>query len=151
MAAALLAFAAMSVLAPVRGQERSAGSVAFSVLDELSPDEVAEDTTLFVNGQPVAHFRLSPQNRGASVQAEIAAAPQYEYMLCGTATTMSQGVRQEHRVNDSGMIADPSGRQFSAYTRDYQAFFLVDTTPDRPQTSISIHTGPRCIGPVAER
>jgi hypothetical protein len=160
MAAALLAFAAMPVLGHARAAtgsaaeslaERVADRVAFTVVDELSPDEVAEDTTLFVNGQPVAHFRLSPEHRAAAVEAEIAPAPQYEYMLCGTATTEAQGVRQEHRVNDSGMIADPAGRQFSAYTRDYQAFFLVDTTPDRPQTSISIHAGPRCIGPVAAR
>ena len=67
------------------------------------------------------------------------------------ATTETGQGRQEHRVNDSGTIADPQGRQFSAYTRDYRSFFLVDTTPGRLPTPITIHTGPRCIGPIAAR
>jgi hypothetical protein len=141
MAAALLALAAI----PAFGQS----SIGFTVLDELSPDEVAEDTTIYINGQRLGSFHLTQEHRAESIAAEIPAADGYEYVMCGTATTEAQGVRQEHRVNDSGKIADPEGRQFSAYTKDYRAFFLVDTTPGRVPTTVTIHTGPRCIGPIA--
>src|SRR5579875_455245 len=143
MAAALLALAAI----PAFGQER----VAFSVVDELSTDEVSEDTTVYMNGERLGTFHLTQDHRAARIDAEIAAADRYEYVLCGTATTGTGDQRQEHRVNDSGTIADPTGRIFSAYTQGYTAFFLVDVTPNRPQTAITIHTGPRCIGPVASR
>jgi hypothetical protein len=143
MAAALMAFAAI----PAFGQSR----VAFTVLDELSPDEVAEDTVIYVNGERLGSFHLTPEQRAAAVVANIAAADRYEYVLCGSATTEGPDGRQEHRVNDSGAIADPAGRQFSAYTKDYRSFFLVDTTPGRAPTEITTHTGPRCIGPIASR
>ena len=121
------------------------------MLDELSPDEVAEDTTIYFNGERLGSFHLTPEHRAAAIAAEIPAADRYEYVLCGTATTEGPAGREEHRVNDSGLVADPGGRQFSAYTKDYRSFFLVDTTPGRSPTSITVHTGPRCIGPIASR
>lgn len=121
-------------------------------MDELSPDEVSEETTIFVNGERLGAFHLTRAQPSARIEAEIAAAGHYEYMLCGVATTESaDGVWQEHRVNDSGMIADAAGRVFSAYTNSYTSYFLVDVTPDRPRTVISIHGGPRCVGPIASR
>ena len=143
--------AALVVAAATRGAIAQK-PISFTILDELSPDEVAEDTTIYVNGERLGGFHLTREQPAAQVLAEIAAADHYEYVLCGLATTAAaDGAREEHRVNDSGTIADPAGRRFSAYTNAYTAFFLVDVTPDRPRTAITIHAGPRCIGPIAAR
>ncbi len=147
-----LAAAAGAFLALIAVAEAAGGTVHLTLIDALSNDEVAEDTTIFVNGEQVAHFRLTPDHRAASVDAEIAAASHYEYALCGTATVKAaNGEQTERRVNDSGTIADPDGRAFSAFTQNYTAFFLVDVTEDKPHTSIAMHLGPRCVGPVAEK
>ncbi len=146
----LVCLAAVAVV-PTNGAA-ARGNVGFTVIDELSPDEVAEDTTLFVNGERLGAFHLSREQPSARIEAEIPSADRYDYMLCGLATTeAADGARQEHRVNDSGTIADPAGRTLSAYTNAYTSYFLVDVTPDRPHTQITIHTGPRCIGPIAAR
>ena len=65
MAAALLALAAI----PAFGQAR----IGFTLLDELSTDEIAEDTTIYVNGERLGSFHLTPDHRAASIAVEIAA------------------------------------------------------------------------------
>ena len=64
----------------------SAAMVSFHVTDQTDPLEVTEATTVFVNGQLVAHFELSAEHPFADIAVSMPAADRYEYALCGRIT-----------------------------------------------------------------
>jgi hypothetical protein len=152
MRAVLLLPGLLMIVVLADNSARASSTVSFTIEDALARGEVAEDTSVSINSQPVAHFHLDLDHPGGLVRVTVPEAARYEYTLCGVATTRTAGQDAvQHRVNDSGTIASADGRYFSAYTDQYTSYFLRDVTPDEPPTDITIHEGPRCVGPIAGR
>ena len=55
------------------------GTVAFQVIDETDPQEISEDTVVFIDGHQVAHFVLDKHHTAIIADVSLPAAAQYDY------------------------------------------------------------------------
>jgi hypothetical protein len=149
----LLFLAALLLLSCLVGAPlaRAAGG-AFVLVDELSPEQIEEDITVYLDDTQVGHIHLTREHPADMLHITAAEAPMHDYVLCGeTLVQDKDGTEKRVPVNDSGSLFDPDGRTFAAYTEYYRAFFLRDITADKPAARIDIHLGPRCPAPVSWR
>jgi hypothetical protein len=103
----------------------------FQMMDRLDPSELEENTTIFINDQPVANFVLNQEKSSAIFQVNIPDASTYTYRICGKIIGQnSEGESVIHNVDTSGNLNELESRIFEARTLDYKAFYLRDVTPD---------------------
>jgi hypothetical protein len=110
----------------------TAATVSFAITDAVDPMEVAEDTTVFINGKLVAHFALSADHPFAQTQVVIPAASRYDYALCGRITIRApDGHSETHVLDDGASLAAPDGRRLEALATDgFTTFYLGERTAD---------------------
>ena len=149
-----LGVVSLGVLAgPARAATASAGGgpVHFQVEDETDPQEVSEDTVIFLNGQLVAHFKLDQAHRFSVAAINAPAKGPYEYALCGRITiSLPDGQTQQKVVDGGATLSDVSGHVFRALAaNDFSLFYLADSKADPPLPPADARHTDACSLPVS--
>ncbi len=133
------------------GAQAGGGTVSFHIADETDPAEVAEATTVFINGQLVAHFELSASHPFGDVAVTVPAADRYEYALCGRITIRApDGHSETHVLDDGATMGDPNGRHLEALASDgFTTFFLAERSGPASATPTDLHKTNVCSIPVS--
>jgi hypothetical protein len=128
-----------------------AGSITFHISDETDPAEVTEATTVFINGQLVAHFELSAEHPFAEVAVTVPEATSYEYALCGRITIRAaDGHSETHVLDDGATLPNPSGRHLEALAADgFTTFFLGERTGGPAASPVDLHKTNVCSIPIS--
>ena len=126
-------------------------TVSFQIADETDPAEITEATTVFINGQLVAHFELSATHPFGSVAVTIPAADRYEYALCGRITIRApDGHSETHVLDDGATMGDPSGRNLEALASDgFTTFFLAERAAGPGGAPTDLHKTNVCAIPTS--
>ena len=150
MRPALLLAAALLAATPA-GALAAGGTVSFHIADETDPAEITETTTVFINGQLVAHFELSAANPSGNVAVSVPAADRYEYALCGRITVRApDGHNETHVLDDGATMGDPSGRHLEALASDgFTTFFLAERSLGAAGAPTDLHKTNVCSIPVS--
>ena len=112
----------------------SAAPSRFSITDELAPQEVSENTEIYLDGKLIDQLHLDGKTRTRVVEASVANPDdRHQYALCGEITVRRpDGTTETHEVNGTGYISDLAGRDFQALgAADFTFFYLMDVTPGR--------------------
>ncbi len=127
------------------------GTVTFQVLDETAPQEISEDTVIFIDGRQVAHFVLDRTRTSAIADVTIPAAAQYDYALCGRITIARPDGQQEQRVVDGGAtLKNVNNRLFLALEAgDFTIYYLADAKIDPQDPPKDVHHTNACSLPVS--
>ena len=146
----LLALAAAAPPPPPAGGQQ-AGTVAFQVIDETDPQEISEDTVIFIDGHQVAHFVLDRAHAAIVADIALPAAPHYDYALCGRITIALPDGRQEERVVDGGAtLTVVNGKLFRALAaNDFSIFYLADARQDQQDPPKDARHTNACSLPVS--
>ena len=156
LAAAL--FAAQAAWAVPPGPSAASGAgvggprvIHFQVEDETDPQEVSEDTVIFLNGQQVAHFKLDHAHNYSVADISAPAQGPYEYALCGRITvSLPDGQTQQKVVDGGATLSDVSGRLFRALAaNDFSLFYLADSRADPPLPPSDARHTDACSLPVS--
>lgn len=141
----LLTVAAGPVAAP------SPGGQSFQVIDETDPQEVSEDTVIFLNGVQVAHFKLDHSHNYSIADIKAPGPGPYEYALCGRITVSLPDGQQEQRVVDGGAtLKDVNGHVFRALAaNDFSLFYLADAQANPPLPPADARHTDACSLPVS--
>ena len=128
-----------------------AATVSFHLSDQTDPAEITEATTVFVNGQLVAHFELSADHPFAEVSVNIPAAARYEYALCGRITIRApDGHSETHVLDDGATMPDPNGRRLEALASDgFTTFFLSERRGENAPPPADLHKTNACSIPIS--
>lgn len=128
-----------------------AGRVTFVVSDETDPQEIAEDTSVFVNGAMVAHFTLDPLHPADSISVSIPAAARYDYALCGHITLRKpDGQTAMHQVASGATLTDLGGHAFQLLAAaDFTLFYMSDQTTSAQPLPGDVHRTDTCSLPVS--
>ena len=126
-------------------------TVSFQVSDETDPAEITEATTVFINGQLVAHFELSATHPFGSVTVTVPAASRYEYALCGRITIRAaDGHSETHVLDDGATMGDPTGRNLEALASDgFTTFFLAERSAGTAGAPTDLHKTNVCAIPTS--
>ena len=129
----------------------AAAVISFHVSDQTDPAEVAEATTVFVNGKLVAHFELSADHPFADVAVSVPAADRYDYALCGRITIRAaDGHSETHVLDDGATMPDPNGRHLEALAADgFTTFFLAERTGEQAPAPTDLHKTNVCAIPIS--
>ena len=132
--------------APVR-----AATVSFHIADETDPAELTEATTVFINGQQVAHFELSATHPFGDMVVTIPAADRYDYALCGRITIRApDGHSETHVLDDGATIENPDGQHLEALASDgFTTFFLGERTGQAAGAPKDLHRTNVCSIPIS--
>ncbi len=128
-----------------------AANVHFQVIDETDPQEISEDTVIFLNGVQVAHFKLD-RAHGYSVADVVAPAKgPYDYALCGRITVALPDGQPEQRVVDGGAtLSEVAGHTFRALAaNDFTMFYLADSLANPPLPPKDARHTDACSLPVS--
>jgi hypothetical protein len=128
-----------------------AGGVHFQVEDETDPQEVSEDTVIFLNGRLVAHFKLDRAHNYSVADITAPAKGPYEYALCGRITVALPDGQQEQRVVDGGAVLTVvDGHVFRALAaNDFSMFYLADRNANPPLPPPDARHTDACSLPVS--
>ncbi len=126
-------------------------TVSFQISDETDPAEITEATTVFINGQLVAHFELSATHPSGSVAVTVPAADRYEYALCGRITIRAaDGHSETHVLDDGATMTDPAGRNLEALASDgFTTFFLAERSLGPAGAPTDLHKTNVCAIPTS--
>ncbi len=149
--------ASLPASCPALAQAIDAGEAAaagrFTIIDEVAPVELSENTQIYVDGKLVASFRLGAGGTKRRVVSDEVADPlgRHSYALCGTITVAPPGHPPEtHEVDSGGMISDVAGRAFEALgAADFTFFYLSDAAPGRVPSQPSRGHSPLCHPPLS--
>ena len=128
-----------------------AASVHFQVIDETDPQEISEDTVIFLNGVQVAHFKLDRAHAYSVADVVAPAKGPYDYALCGRITVALPDGQPEQRVVDGGAsLTDVAGRTFRALAaNDFTMFYLEDSQDIPASVPKDAHHTDACSLPVS--
>jgi hypothetical protein len=145
LVALLLLGGAAQPLAPVNG------TVSFQVIDETDPEEISEDTVIFVDGHQVAHFALDRVHTAIVANVSVPASGSYDYAMCGRITIALPDGRQEEKVVDGGAtLHDVNGKLFRALAAaDFTIFYLADSKQETPEVPKDARHTNACSLPVS--
>ncbi len=135
-----------------RGAGATADAASFTVTDELAPQEVSENTEIYLDGKLIGQIHLDRDLRSRRIAASVAdGMGQHAYALCGDITVRRDDGRVEtHEVNSQGVISDVDGRDFEALgASDFTFFYLADQAPDRIPTRASRSRSGLCHPPLS--
>ena len=131
-------------------------AASFSVHDGRADREIGESTELYIDGRPVASFRLDAARQQISLQLNIPGGEDasghelHRYALCGTITIRNaQGAAETHEVNGTGILRDPDRHHFEALgAEDFTLFYLADPGDPAAAESIREHSA-LCHAPIS--
>jgi hypothetical protein len=125
--------------------------VHFQVEDETDPQEVSEDTVIFLNGQQVAHFKLDHSHNYSVADITAPAQGPYEYALCGRITvSLPDGQTQQKVVDGGATLKDVNGHLYRALAADdFSLFYLADSLADPPLPPADARHTDACSLPVS--
>jgi hypothetical protein len=150
---ALLTLPVLAAAAPLTPGPAPApsGTVTFQVLDETDPQEISEDTVIFIDGHQAAHFVLDHTHNAIIAGVTLPAAPHYDYALCGRITVALPDGRQEERVVDGGAtLTQVNGKLFRALAaNDFSIFYLADAKDEAPDPPKDARHTNACSLPVS--
>ena len=129
-----------------------AATISFHIADATDPAEVAEATTVFINGALVAHFELSAAHPYGDVEVKVPEAARYEYALCGRITIRAaDGHSETHVLDDGATLIEPAGQHLEALATDgFTTFYLGKRNGDEPgAVPKDIHRTNVCSIPVS--
>jgi hypothetical protein len=128
-----------------------AGRVSFMVSDETDPQEIAEDTAVFINGTMVAHFNLDSAHPAGNMVVSVPAAPHYDYALCGHITLRKpDGQTAMHQVDSAATLSALSGRSFQLLAAaDFTLFYMADQAAGAQDMPADVHKAGSCSVPVS--
>ncbi len=141
-----------ALLASLPAAAGAVGStVSFHISDETDPAEITEATTVFINGQLVAHFELSATHPSGNVAVTVPAADRYEYALCGRITIRAaDGHSETHVLDDGATMTDPAGRNLEALASDgFTTFFLAERSAGPAGAPTDLHKTNVCAIPTS--
>ncbi len=143
----LVAACALSIAGPAQ----AVSTVTFHIADETDPSEITEATTVFINGQLVAHFELNANHPYGDKEVTLPAADRYEYALCGRITIRAaDGHSETHVLDDGATLGDPSGKHLEALASDgFTTFYLAERVGQTAQAPTDIHKTNVCSIPVS--
>jgi len=126
-------------------------TVSFHITDETDPAEVTEATTVFINGQLVAHFELNATHAFGDTAVTIPAAQHYDYALCGRITIRApDGHSETHVLDDGATMTNPDGRRLEALASDgFTTFFLAERSGPAATAPVDLHKTNVCSIPVS--
>ncbi len=126
-------------------------TVRFQVIDETDPQEISEDTVVFLNGQLVAHFKLDRIHNYSVANVTAPGQGPWDYALCGRITVALPDGQQEQRVVDGGAtLAAVDGRVFRALAaNDFKLFYLADSQANPPLPPKDARHTDACSLPVS--
>jgi hypothetical protein len=129
----------------------AAQTVTFQVIDETDPQEIGEDTVIFLNGQQVAHFKLDKAHNYSVADITVPVQKSYDYALCGRITVALPDGQPEQRVVDGGAsLKDVGGKVFRALAaNDFSLFYLADAKLDPPLPPPDARHTDACSLPVS--
>ncbi len=129
----------------------AAAAVSFHITDTTDPSEVTETTTIYVNGQLVAHFELSATHPFSDVAVSVPQADRYEYALCGRITVRTEEGRTEtHVLDDGASMGDPSGKRLEALASDkFTTFYLAERAAGGTDVPTDLHKTNVCSIPTS--
>lgn len=130
---------------------RPAADVSFQVLDEKDPQEISENTVIFIEGRQVAHFTLDKEHPAIIADITLPLAGQYDYALCGRITVAEPDGRQEEKVVDGGgTLKDVDGRLYRALAaNDFSIFYLADAAKEQTELPKDVRHSNACSLPVS--
>jgi hypothetical protein len=125
--------------------------VRFQVVDETDPQEISEDTVVFLNGQLVAHFKLDRIHNYSVANVTAPDKGPWDYALCGRITVALPDGQQEQRVVDGGATLNAvDGRVFRALAADdFKLFYLADSQANPPLPPKDARHTDACSLPVS--
>lgn len=137
-------------VSPVRAVA-AAPDVHFQVIDETDPQEVSEDTVVFLNGRLVAHFKLDRTHNYSVADITAPATGTWDYALCGRITVSLPDGQQEQRVVDGGAtLTGVDGHVFRALAaNDFKLFYLADAQANPPLPPKDARHTDACSLPVS--
>ena len=137
--------------APAPAAAAPAASVHFHVIDETDPQEISEDTVIFLNGVQVAHFKLDRLHSYSVADVVAPAKGPYDYALCGRITVALPDGQPEQRVVDGGAtLSEVAGHTFRALAaNDFTMFYLADSQADPPLPPKDARHTDACSLPVS--
>ncbi len=126
------------------------GTVHFQVIDETDPQEISEDTVIFLNGVQVAHFKLDHSHAYSVADVVAPAKGPYDYALCGRITVALPDGQPVQRVVDGGAtLSEVAGHTFRALAaNDFTMFYLADSQSNSQMPPGARHTD-ACSLPVS--
>jgi hypothetical protein len=148
----LLPLLLLAAASPPAAPAPASGAVAFQVLDETDPQEISEDTVIFIDGHLVAHFVLDHEHTTSTATINLPAAAQYDYALCGRITIARPDGTPEQRIVDGGAtLKDVNGHLFRALAAgDFTIFYLADARQTDPTAAPpDVHHTNACSLPVS--
>jgi hypothetical protein len=127
------------------------GSVSFQVVDETDPQEISEDTVIFIDGKLMAHFILDRDHTAIVADINLPAAGHYDYALCGRITIALPDGRQEQKIVDGGAtLTDVNGKLFRALAAgDFTIFYLADAKQETMEPPKDARHTNACSLPVS--
>ncbi len=143
--------AALLAVAAAWSPCHAAADVMFRVRDRMASDEVAELTTLYVDGQMIRSFRLDADNRDDTVTVTVPDAGPHEYGLCGHIVIHDpDGTLRQQAIDVTGTIEDVADRDFEAIaSEDFTRFYLLETTQGREPTKLTLRKAHACAPAVS--
>lgn len=124
----------------------ASADVVFTVRDRLATIEVAEVTTLYVDGQLVRSFRLDAEEGDITIPVHVDDAARHSFGLCGHILVRDfDGHIRKQVIKVTGTLEDVANRSYEAVaSNDFTRFYLVDTTDSRPASTITNEDLPTC-------
>jgi len=129
----------------------NAGTINFRVVDETDPQEISEDTVLFIDGKQVAHYQLDRTHLTSVAQITLPKADHYDYALCGRITVLlPDGSTQQKIIDGGATLHHPEGILYRALAADdFTIFYLADSRADPPNPPYDAHHTDACSLPVS--
>jgi hypothetical protein len=151
---AMFLLAGPALLSPcgaAQSASTQSASISFHISDETDPAEVTEATTVFINGQLVAHFELNAQHPFSDVSVTVPIADRYDYALCGRITIRApDGHSETHVLDDGATLLNPQGRHLEALAADgFTTFFLAERNGSATLAPSDLHRTNVCSIPTS--
>jgi len=126
-------------------------TVSFQIIDETDPQEISEDTVVFIDGHQVAHFVLDKSQTSAGADVTLPTAARYDYALCGRITIWRpDGQAEEHVVDGGATLTEVNGKLFRALAaNDFSIFYLADAKQEVQDPPKDVRHTNACSLPVS--
>jgi hypothetical protein len=130
---------------------RAMADVTFRIHDQLATDEIAEVTTVVVDGQTIRSFRLDSDERTIDISVTVPDAGTHQYGFCGHLLIReADGHIVKKPFDITGEISDVADRDFEAVASDdFTRVYIVDRTLGRPPATIRPGLARACVPAVS--
>ena len=141
----------LPLLAGFHHARAAEGMVNLRIVDETDPAEVEETTSVFINGELAATFRLDATHPSIERTIAVPVADTYDYALCGRITVRkADGHTETHVLDDGATLAKVDGMRFEALAaQDFTTFYLSELRDGTRGPPPDLHKTHVCSIPVS--